>query len=134
MKDYDKNKKSYIQYWGVKNLYGWAMSQKLPVNNSEWIKDTSQFNEYFIKNCNEESDEAYFLENNVRFLEKLNELHNDLSFLLEKLKIEKVDKLVVNLHDKTEYVIHIKNLKQALNHEVVLTKIHRMINLIKILG
>ena len=75
MKDYDKNKKSYIQYWDVKNLYGWAMSQKLPVNNSEWIKDTSQFNEYFIKNCNEESDEAYFLENNVRFLEKLNELH-----------------------------------------------------------
>ena len=86
MKDYDKNKKSYIQYWDVKNLYGWAMSQKLPVNNSEWAKDTSQFNEYFIKNCNEESDEVYFLENNVKFLEKLNELHNDLSFLLEKLK------------------------------------------------
>ena len=112
------------------------MSQKLPVNNSEWTKDTSQFNEYFIKNCNEESDEVYFLENNVKFLEKLNELHNDLSFLLEKLKIGKVDKLVVNLHEKTEYVIHIKkkNLKQALNHEVVLTKIHRMINLIKIFG
>ena len=107
MKDYDKNKKSYIQYWDVKSLYGWAMSQKLPVNNSEWTKDTSQFNEYFIKNCNEESDEVYFLENNVKFLEKLNELHNDLSFLLEKLKIQKVDKLVVNLHDKTEYVIHI---------------------------
>ena len=42
MKDYDKNKESsYIQYWDVNNLYGWAMSQKLPVNNFEWIKDTS---------------------------------------------------------------------------------------------
>ena len=49
MKDYDKNKESsYIQYCDVNNLYGWAMSQKLPVNNFEWIKDTSQFNEDFI--------------------------------------------------------------------------------------
>ena len=51
MKDYDKNKESsHLQYWDVNNLYGWAMSQKLPVNNFEWINDTSQFNEDFIKN------------------------------------------------------------------------------------
>ena len=50
MKDYDKNKESsYLQYRDVNNLYGWAMSQKLPVNNFEFIKDTSQFNEDFIK-------------------------------------------------------------------------------------
>ena len=54
MKDYDKNKEwSYIQYLDVSNLYGWVMWQKLPVNNFEWIKDTSQFNEDFIKNYNE---------------------------------------------------------------------------------
>ena len=53
MKDYDKNKESsYLQYWDVSNLYGWAMSQKLPVNNFGWIKDNSQFNENFIKNYN----------------------------------------------------------------------------------
>ena len=47
MKDYDKNKKlSYLQYWDVNNLYGRAILQKLPVNNFEWINDTSQFNEY----------------------------------------------------------------------------------------
>ena len=46
MKDYDKNKESaYLNYWDVNNLYGWTMSQKLPVNNIEWIEDTSQFNE-----------------------------------------------------------------------------------------
>ena len=62
MKDCDKNKESlYIQYWDVNNLDGWAMSQKLLLNNFEWIKDTSQFNEDFIKNYNEESDEKYFL-------------------------------------------------------------------------
>ena len=50
MKDYDKNKESpYIQYWDVNNLYEWAMSQKLPGNNFEWIKDTFQFNKDFIK-------------------------------------------------------------------------------------
>ena len=50
MKDYDKNKKlSYVQYWDVNNLYGWAMLQKLVINSFEWIKDISQFNEGFKK-------------------------------------------------------------------------------------
>ena len=39
----------YSIYWDVNNLYGWAMSQKLPVNNLEWIGGTSQFNKDFIK-------------------------------------------------------------------------------------
>ena len=117
MTDYDKNKESsYLQYWNVNNLYDWAMSQKLPVNNFEWIK----FNEDFIKNYNEKSDEGYCFEVDVQYLEKLNELHNDSPFLPERMKIEKVEKLVANLHDKTEYVIHIRNLKEALNHELVL--------------
>ena len=72
------------------------MSQKLPVNNFEWIKDTSQFNEDFIKNYNEESDEGYFLEVDVQYPEQLHELHNDLLFLDERIKIEKVEKLVAN--------------------------------------
>ena len=128
MKDYDKNKESsYLQYWDVNNLYGWAMSQKLPVNNFEWIKDTSQFNEDFIKNYNEESDEGYFLEVDVQYLEKLHELHNDLPFLPERMKIEKVEKLVANLHDKTEYVIHTRNSKQALNHGLALKKVNSVI-------
>ena len=74
-----------------------------------------------------QSDEGYFPEVNVQYLEKLHELHNDLPFLPERMKIEKVEKLVANLHDKTEYVIHIRNLKQALNHGLVLKKVHRVI-------
>ena len=111
MKDYDKNKESsYFQYWDLNNLFGWAMSQKLPVNNFQWIKDTFQINEDFIKNYNEES-QGYFLEVDVQYLEKLHELHNDLPFLPERMKIEKVKKLVTSLHDKAEYIIQIRNLK-----------------------
>ena len=87
------------------------MSQKLSVKHFEWIKDTSQFNEDFIKNYNKESDEGYFLEVDVLYLEKLHQVQNDLPFLPERMKIEKVKKLAADLHDKTEYVIHIRNLK-----------------------
>ena len=66
MKDYDKNKESsYLKYWNANNLYGWALSQKLPVNEFEWIEETSQFDKDFIKSYNEESDKGYFLEVNV---------------------------------------------------------------------
>ena len=68
-----------------------------------------------------------FLEVDVQYLEKLHELHNDLPFLPERMKIEKVEKLLDNLHDKTEYVIHIRNFKQALNHRLVLERVCKVI-------
>ena len=66
----------------------WAMLQKLPVNNFEWMKDTSQFDKHFIKNYNEESDNGFFLEVDVQYIAKLHDLHNDLPFLTERMKIE----------------------------------------------
>ena len=84
-----------------------------------------------MKEYNEESDEGYFLEDDVQYLENLHELHNYLPFLQERIKIEKVKKLVGNLHDKTEYIIHIRNLKHALNHGLVLKKVHIVIKFIQ---
>ena len=70
MKGYDKNNEvSNLKYLDVNNLYGWAMLQKFPVNSFEWIEDTSQFNEDFIKNHNQEND-GYFLEVDVQYPEK----------------------------------------------------------------
>ena len=68
-----------------------------------------------------------FLQKDVQYIVNLQELHNDLSFLPERTKTEKVEKLAANLDDKTEYIIHIRNLKQALNHRLVLKKVHRVI-------
>ena len=94
MKDDDKNKESsYLIYWYVNSLYNWAMSQKLPVNKFEWIENTSQFTEDFIQHFNQESNEGYFLEVDVQYPEKLHELHNDLRFLPERMKIEKIESL-----------------------------------------
>ena len=112
MKNYDKNEESsYLQYSYVNNLYGWTMSQELAVNHFELVKDTSHFIEDFIENYNEESDEGYFSEVDAHFLENLHELDNDLWFSPEMTKIEKVEKLLGNLLDKTKYIIHIRNLQ-----------------------
>ena len=75
-RDYDKNtESSYLKYWNANNLYGSTMSQKRRINNFELIEYTSQFNEDFINNYKEESDEGYFLEVDVQYPKKLHELH-----------------------------------------------------------
>ena len=104
-----------------------GMSQKLPVNSFKWENDLSRFNENFIKNYNENSDVGYFLEVDVEYPKKLFGSHKDLPFLPERKKLEKVEKLVCSIEDKEKYVIHIRALKQALNHGLILKDVHRVI-------
>ena len=71
MKNYDKDIiSSHLMYLDTNNLYGWAMSQKLPVNGFEWLKDFSKFNEIFIRNYDENSDKGYFFEVDVDYPKK----------------------------------------------------------------
>ena len=85
MKNYDKNKEFlYIQYLGANNLYGWTMSQKLPVNGFKRVKNTSKIDEEFIKNYDEDSDKGYILEVYVKYPRKLHDLHSNLPFLPKK--------------------------------------------------
>ena len=76
------------------------MSQKLPVNDFKRVEDISRFIEDFIKSYNDESDEEYFVENDVQYPKNLHNLHINLSFLPERIKLEKVEKLVANLYEK----------------------------------
>ena len=128
MKNYDKNKESsYIQYLDANNVYGRAISQELPVNGFKWIKNTSKIDEKFIKNYNEDSEKGYILEVDVKYPRRLHDLHSDLPFLPKRMKIDKFKKLVCNLRNKKKYVVHIRPLKQALNYELKLKKVHRII-------
>ena len=103
------------------------MSQQLPTNGFKRVKGLSQFNESFIKNYNENSDLGYFLEEDIDYPKELFNLHRNLIFLPERKKVEKVEKLTCSIEDKKKYVIHIRALKQALNHGLKLKKVIQFI-------
>ena len=91
MKHYDKIKESlYLKYWDVDNLYVWAMSQKLPVNNFKWVEDNSEFNEDFIKGYNDQSDEGCFLEVHVQYPENFHNLRKNIyTFCLKEWELKR---------------------------------------------
>ena len=130
MKSYNNNEESsYIQYLDANNLYGWAMSKKLPVNGLKWLdsNNINEINEEFTKSYKENDIKGYILEVDVKYPKRLHELHSDLPFLSEQMEIDKCEKLVCNLFNKKKYVAHINTLKQALNHGLKFKKIHRVI-------
>ena len=92
MNNYDK------RIIDANNLYGWAMSQKLPVNGLKWVKKFSKFNERFMKGYNR--DRGCFLEVDVEDPNILFNLHKDLPYLLEIKKLEKVKKLACCIENK----------------------------------
>ena len=103
----------------------WTMSQCF--HKFEWKKYKSKFKEKFIKNFDEESDKVYVLEADVEYLKRLQNLHSDLPFLPERMKIKKCSKLVSNLYDKNNYAAHIRTIKQALIHGLILKIVHKVI-------
>ena len=128
MKNYNNNEgSSYIQYLDANNLYGWAMSKKLPVNGFKWIDNNKTaepsakhvINEDFIKNNNENDNKGYIFEVDVNYPKRLHELHSDLLLLSERMEVNKCKKLVCNLFNQKKYVVHINSSKQALNHRVI---------------
>ena len=92
-------------------------------------KNISKFNEDFIKNYDEEGDEEYIREVDVEYPEHLHDLHSDLPLLPER--INKCNKLECNLYDKKNYVVHIRSLKEALNHGLILKKFIEQSSLVK---
>ena len=121
---YDPNKESsYIQYLDTNNLYGWVMSQPLPTSKFKWV----DINPSQISTLATSRIKGYLLEVDVRYPTELHDSNNDLPFMCEKMKTNKVEKLVPDLRDKKNYVIHIRASDQALTHGLVLEGIHRAI-------
>ena len=95
----------------------------------KWIEENnlSKFNGSFIKNYDKNSDKGQFFEVDVGYPKNLHKLHSNLPFLPERMKINKCHKLVCTVQEKEKYVIHIKPLKEALNHGLILERVHRVI-------
>ena len=117
MNNYDPDQPTkYISYLDANNLYGWAMCKPLPTHCFEWMKKED------LKNW---KSMPCILEVDLKYPEKLHDLHNDYPLAPERLKVNEVEKLIPNLNDKTKYVIHHETLKLYLSLGLKLTKIHR---------
>ena len=132
---------SFIQYLDANNLYGWAMSQYLPVNNFKWSK--TNLNK--ILNTKPDSDVGYILEVDLEYPKELHKSHNDYPLAPENLIPKKewfsdyqlqllgespapnIDKLTPNLMNKEKYVLHYRNLQLYLSRGLKVTKVHRIL-------
>ena len=99
------------------------MSQPLSTSKFEWVDIES--NE--IHKLTASKIKGYLLEVDVKYPANLHDSHNDLPFMCERMEINRVEKLVPNLRDKKNYIIHIRVLNQALKHGLIPERIHRAI-------
>ena len=121
--NYDINQlSSFLMYLDANNSYGWAMCKKLPIGGYMWAINLDRYTPEFIKNYSENSSLGYLFEVDIEYPKHLHELHSDLPFLAEK-----DGKLLATLRNKESYVVYISALKQALNHGLILKKVHRVI-------
>ena len=112
----DKEPSKYITYLDASNLYGWAMSKPLPTHGFEWM-ESSELKNWRNYSC--------ILEVGLEYPKELHDLHNNYPLALERVEINKIEKLIPNLWNKEKYVLHRENLKQYLSLGLKLTKIHR---------
>ncbi|XP_011883678.1 PREDICTED: uncharacterized protein LOC105570839, partial [Vollenhovia emeryi] len=119
---------TYLMYYDVNNLYGWAMRESLPYAQFQWIDDTNA-ESLDVMAVTADSDIGYILEVDLSYPRELHDAHADLPFCpLRAAPPGKVtDKLLATLHDKSRYVIHYRNLQQCVRHGMRLLKIHRVL-------
>lgn len=135
MKDFDKNQPSnYLMYFDVNNLYGWAMTQSLPINNFEWINENNFKNQVDIDILLRNTDDingiyGYILAVDLSYPKELHDLHDSFPFCCQHMEVgeSNAKKLVLTLHDKKNYVLHHRTLRMVLKHGLKLTKVHKIL-------
>ena len=147
MKEYDEKAPSkYIMYLDANNLYGWAMSQYLPIGNFKWMSD-KEIKQIDLGKYKAEGKKGLILEVDLEYPQELHDLHNDYPVCPEKVKVSNnmlsgyckkiaekykisiglVSKLIPTLRDKKEYVLHYRNLQLYLDLGLKIKKIHRVL-------
>jgi hypothetical protein len=149
IKDYNPEKEhSYIQYFDANNLYGWSMSQPLPVAEFKFMS-RYEIDQLDIMSVPDDAETGFMLEVDLSYPPRLHDLHNDLPLAPEKLIVSddllspyqlelkkelgpshsaKVGKLVPNFFPKSRYVLHYRNLKYYLEKGMILEEIHRVMS------
>ena len=133
MKDFNNSEPSkYLTYLDANNLYGWAMKQKLPTHKFEWMTNKEIENIFNNQIVQVWEKTPCILEVDLEYPEELHDRHNDYPLCPERVECDHgVKKLIPNLRDKNNYVIHYKNLMQCLRLGMKLKKIHRGIKFIE---
>ena len=147
MKEYDEKAPSkYIMYLDANNLYGWAMSQHLPISNFRWMTE-KQISKLNVARYNENSEKGLILEVDLEYPKELHNLHNDYPLAAERVCVNKnmlsdyckkiatkynistglVHKLIPTLSNKEKYVLHYRNLQMYIDLGLKLKKIHRVL-------
>ena len=95
--EFNPNEKTnYLQHFDANDLYGWALSQPLPTGKFKWVEVKPNEIRKLIK-C---KDKGYLLEVNVKYPKELQDSHNNLPFMCERMKINRVEKLIPKLFNK----------------------------------
>lgn len=129
MRNFDSTKPSeYLMYFDANNLYGWAMSEYLPYDDFKWIDNIHQIPQ--VNNIAENSPIGYIFEVDLEYPSSIHNYHNDLPFCAENKIIgsTKYKKLITDLYNKTNYVIHYRVLQQCLANGLILKKVHRVLS------
>ncbi|GET55718.1 uncharacterized protein LOC110249295 [Rhizophagus irregularis DAOM 181602=DAOM 197198] len=143
--------KSSILYLDANNLYGWAMLQYLPTGNFHWIKEENELSniqrQIESNEIPDDSSEGYILKVKLEYPQALHSQHTDYPLAPERMKVKKewlskkqqeiiarsgqrytpTDKLIPNLFDKDEYVVHYRNLQYYVSQGLVIKKVYEAI-------
>ncbi|XP_071650745.1 uncharacterized protein [Temnothorax longispinosus] len=117
---------TYLMYYDVNNLYGWAMSKSLPYANFQWLDDPENFE---VTTVPADSDVGYILEVDLEYPRDLHDVHADLPLCptRDKPPGKRQEKLLATLYDKSRYVMHYRNLQQCLRLGMRLTRVRRVL-------
>ena len=107
---------NYIEYLDRNNLYGEGMSEPLPTHGFEWMSEEE------LKNW---KNIPCFVEGDMEYPHDLHDLHNDFPLAPERIKVNRVEKLIPNLNNKEKYIVHHKTPKLYERLGLKITKIHR---------